>query len=63
MLDATYFHFQAQRCLRLAYQAKDMRIAAELIRMAEEFTEKADEFNSGKVSLRDHDDHSECHVK
>ena len=46
MLRAAYFRFQADRCLRLANKAKDMSVAAELIRMAEEFSERADELNA-----------------
>jgi len=41
-LDSGYFRFQSNRCLSLAQKERDLGIASELIRMAEEFSELSD---------------------
>jgi hypothetical protein len=44
--DSTYFRFNSEKCLRLARKTEDMRIAAELIEMAEDFAEKAERISA-----------------
>ena len=56
-LDSRYFWFQANRCLSLARKERDLDIASELIRMAEEFSEISDRVkvpdNPGHATDRD----------
>ena len=52
MLNASYFHSQAEKCLRLAGLSTDKRIAAALIHMAEEFTMMAEKLSTDKLRRR-----------